>query len=186
MTDDSEPEVPRRRPVQREHLLQVAIRQFARDAIDLSADRYMFMAIDSAQKATDNQRARMVARGIVPGAWDTVLFVRHCMPLWAEIKVGRNKLSRDQIDFGSRVEGLGHAGAMVSSVQEYGSLLMQRGVPLRLTWVVIAADLDLKVQARITKAEARVATPGSGRVKAAPRYTPGKRAYARGHAKGLF
>ena len=184
--DDSAPEAPRRRrPVQREHLLQVAIRHFARDAIDLHPDDYLFVAFDSAQKSTDNQRARMVSRGVLPGFPDCGLFLNLQMAVFAEIKWHNGKVSPEQDRVLSQLRALGHYADVVRTVDEYRKLLNKSSVPLRNNAALIAADLDLKVQARIAAAESRAASPGGGRVRSAPRFTAGKRLGRRMNLKGM-
>jgi hypothetical protein len=173
---------PRRRPVQREHELSKAVRVFVRDALDIIPTNYQFFAFDSAQKATDNQRARMVARGIVVGCPDTLLCAYGFQPFWAELKYGKNKPSGDQNRLIEKLVHIGHHVCVIRSVAEYAGALNRLKFPLRQNWLLIAADLDLKVDARITKAEQRIATPGRA-PKAAPRYTASKRMARKMYAK---
>lgn len=178
-------DAPRKRPVQREHELTRAIKIFVRDAIGVPPAQYQFFVFDSAQKATDNQRARMVQRGVVVGCPDTVLFVSGMKPMWCELKYGAGKLSDDQARLLDKLDLMDHAVACLRSVTTYGMYLDRCGVPLRNNAKIIAADLDLKVQARIVKAEQRVASPGHPR-KPGPRYLAGKRIARAMHDKGFL
>lgn len=176
---------PRKRPVQREHELTRAIRVFVRDAIDVPTSAYQFFVFDSAQKATDNQRARMVSRGVVVGCPDTLLFVVGLKPIWCELKWGVGKMSDDQKRLLDKLDLMDHATACLKSVERYCMYLQACGVPLRPNAALIAADLDLKVAARIAKAEQRLTVPGRAS-KPSPRFTFGKRAAARAHSKGML
>lgn len=188
MSDDSEPAsaAARRRPVQREHEIQRACRQFIRDGMDVKPDDYQLFSFDAAQKGTLNQRARATARGVITGTPDCALFVRGHPPFWIEVKHGWRETSPQQEQLLAKLVFLGHQTCIVRSVHELWRAIKQSDVPLRGNAELIAMDLDLKVQARIARAEVRVATPGTGRVKAAPRFSPSKRAYGRGHAKGMW
>lgn len=168
-------DAPRRRPVQREWELQRACRVFCRDAIDLPPTHWQFLAFDSAQKATDNQRARMVARGVVPGTPDCAVFAASMPPVWLELKWGKNsRPSSDQTLLLGKLNDLGHYAAIARSVSDVRFHLGAAGIPLRRNAELIAADLDLKVAARISKAEQRSITPGLA-PKRAPRFLSNKR-----------
>lgn len=180
--DDDTP--ARRRPVQREHELAKAVRVFVRDAIDVLSSDYQFFAFDSAQKATDNQRARMISRGIVVGTPDTLLCVKDHKPLWCELKWKAGKPSDDQNRLLQKLYDMGHGAAVANSVHNYMLHLRSWRVPLRSQAELIAADLDLKVSARIAKAEHRVATPARA-PKPTPRFTAGKRTTKRWAKAGL-
>lgn len=169
-------DAPRKRPVMREHELAKAVRVFVRDALDVPPIHYQFFAFDSAQKATDNQRARMIARGIVVGTPDTLLCVIGMRPLWCELKWGKGKPSEDQDRLLQKLYNMGHGVAVANSVLNYRDHVASWKVPLRANAALIAQDLDLKVAARIAAAETRAANPASGRVRAAgPRYLAGKK-----------
>lgn len=183
MSDEDNVAPARKRPVAREHFLQSACRVFARDAIDVPPEKYQFLSFDSAQKATDNQRARMVARGVLPGTWDAMICIADRLPIWTEFKHGSGKLTPDQNLFGLKMSVLGHGGGVARSVRDFMLLLKDADVPLRRNAELIAEDLDLKVKARIARAEIRLVTPGHTR--SAPRYTLGKRAYRGANAKQL-
>lgn len=180
---DAEP--VRKRPVQREHELQRGCLQFCRDAIDLPPKDFQLFAFDSAQKATDNQRARMMSRGVIPGTPDLCLFVKHKSPIWFELKWGNNKLSLDQDRLARKLSAMGHYAYCINSINGALIGLGLALIPMRPNAALIAADLDLKVQARVAKAEQRATSPASVKVRAEPRYRFGKTAYKRAHARGL-
>lgn len=172
---DSGDEVARRRPVQREHFLQVAIKQFTRDAIDLSPDQFVFMSFDAALNATMNQRVRAVARGEIQGRPDTLLCVKGHRPLWAELKTATGRVSPAQEQMLERLRGIHHAAEVIRTVYDYWDYLQGYSIPLRRNAELIAQDLDLKVAARIAKAEERSRNPVKSSHKAQPRYLVPKR-----------
>jgi hypothetical protein len=174
----------RKRPVQREHELAKAVRIFVRDALDVPIADYQFFAFDSAQKATDNQRARMIARGIVVGTPDTLLCIKQHQPFWCELKWGNNTTSDDQKRLLDKLLVMGHHVGVTRSVVGYCMLLHLARIPLRSSARLIATDLDLKVQARIAKAEQRSASPASSH-KTTPRFTASKRVTKRWAKAGL-
>jgi hypothetical protein len=181
MSDDLE-QLPRRH-IAREHFLQVAIRQFVRDAI-ANPPHYFFMAMNAPLNATVNQRARAVAAGEIQGRPDTVLFCPNGNTLWAEIKHGKGKTSTAQEDVMSRLRLIGHQTAVVNSVEAYCIYLRMCKVALRPNAELIAADLDLKVAARIIKAEHRASSPGRA-TRTEPRFTATVRLARRMNRDGL-
>lgn len=179
--DDLDP-TPRRH-IAREHYLQVAIKQYCRDAI-ANPPNYIFMAMNAPLNATVNQRARAVAAGEIQGRPDTVLFCPRGKTLWAEIKHGNGKTSRAQEDVMDRLRLIGHQATVVNSVASYHSYLAMNGVELRRLAQLVADDLDLKVAARIQKAEQRASSPGRA-TRAAPRFTAGRKLARRMNQTGM-
>jgi hypothetical protein len=181
MSDDFE-STPRRH-IAREHYLQVAIKQYCRDAI-ANPPHYLFMAMNAPLNATVNQRARAVAAGEIQGRPDTVLFCPQGKTLWAEIKYGNGKTSRAQEDVMNRLRLIGHQATVVNSVAGYHSYLAMNGVELRRLSEIIAADLDLKVAARIAKAEQRASSPGRA-TRTPLRFTAGRRLTKKMHDREM-
>jgi hypothetical protein len=181
MDDDLE-KTPRRH-IAREHYLQVAIKQFVRDAI-ANPPHYFFMAMNAPLNATVNQRARAVAAGEIQGRPDTVLFCPKGNTLWAEVKHGKGRTSTAQEDVMDRLRLIGHQATVVNSVAGYCSYLKMNGVELRPNAELIAADLDLKVAARIQKAEQRASSPGRA-TRTAPRFTATVRLARRMNKMGM-
>lgn len=165
--------------IQREHIFQRYLKSWVRDCV---AVEHLFMSFDSAGKATENQRARAAARGVLAGTPDTVLHVRGVVPLYAELKSAGGKSSQAQQHMSARLIALGCGYACVMSVDEYRLWLAHIGVPLVTNAEYQAMQADAKIEAAIAKAAAK---KPARTTKPAPRYTVGKRVASRAARAGI-
>jgi len=165
--------------IQREHIFQRYLKTWVRDCVAVD---HLFMSFDSAGKATENQRARAAARGVLAGTPDTVLHVECSPPIYAELKASGGKLSVAQERLGEKLIALGCHWFCVSSVQGYHLWLVALGIPL-----VTNAEFQAKLaDARVEVAIDRAGTKKPARTtKPTPRYTVGKRVASRAARAGI-
>ena len=165
--------------IQREHIFQRYLKTWVRDCV---AVEHLFMSFDSAGKATENQRARAAARGVLAGTPDTVLHVKGFPPIYAELKAPGGKISEAQYQIGEKLNALGCHCALVMSIEHYRLRIAHIGVPLVTNAEYQAMQADAKIEAAIAKA----ATKKPGRTtKPAPRFTVGKRVASRAARAGI-
>lgn len=165
--------------IQREHIFQRYLKSWVRDCV---AVEHLFMSFDSAGKATENQRARAAARGVLAGTPDTLLHVDGKPPIYAELKATGGKLSDAQVHMGSLLLRLGCWWNCCMSVDEYRVWLVYIGVPLVTNAEYQAMQADAKIEAAIAKAAAKKPTRTT---KPAPRFTVGKRVASRAARAGI-
>jgi len=165
--------------IQREHIFQRYLKTWVRDCV---AVEHLFMSFDSAGKATENQRARAAARGVLAGTPDTVLHVEGLPPIYAELKARGGKLSDAQQRLGEKLGELGCYWFCVSSVEGYHLWLSGLRVPLVTNAAYQAQHADAKIEAAIAKS--RVGKP-TRTTKPAPRFTVGKRVASRAARAGI-
>lgn len=166
--------------VQVEHIIQRYLKKWVRDYVDCP---HMFLSFDSAQKATENARARAASRGILSGTPDTLLITGRGS-IWCELKAPGNEPTDLQSAVGAKLMALGHSWSWVSSVVVYCEWLAALGVPLRPSAQVGALDADLRAKAAIDKK--RGAAPKSYRSKKEPRFLASKRKARSWNADGIL
>jgi len=180
--------------IQREHIFQRYLKTWVRDCVAVD---HLFMSFDSAGKATENQRARAAARGVLAGTPDTVLHVAGKPAIYAELKAPGGKLSDAQERLGKKLTALGCQWFCVNSVRSYGVWLIALDIPLVTNAGYQAMHADAKIEAAIAKAEAKEAAAKGAAVdgkpakkrtrttKPPPRYLVRKRVASRAARAGI-
>src|SRR6185437_7393310 len=175
--------VTRRRPIDREHILQKHIKKFAEEAV-IGGE---FLAFDRAKKAGRFTHIRERARGVRKGNADTLLRVPTHPGIWCEIKWGKNTPDDDQIEFSRRMKAVGDIWFWTTTVTAYFTKLKELGVQMRANAALIATDHDARVLGEIMREEAkRGAVPKVARTKTVPRFLAGKRFTARARKSGVM
>jgi hypothetical protein len=168
--------------VNREHILQVKLRKWVRDAV---AVPHVFLAFDSAKQATMNQRAREASRGVATGTPDCVLHIDGVPPIYCELKAPGNKPTPAQEYMGVRLMEAGCFWSWLSSIEDYRLWMVALGVPLQTNAEYLALIADGQVWTAIARAEAKRPAKPRG-TKAEPRYTAGKSATKRWAKAGII
>jgi hypothetical protein len=173
----------RRRPIDREHILQKHLKKFAEEAV-IGGE---FLAFDRAKKMGQFSHMRERARGVRKGNADTLLRVAGLPPIWCEVKYGKNVPDDDQEEFGRRMQAVGDIWFWTTSVVAYFTRLKGLNVPLRANAALIAMDHDARVLGEVMSAEEkRDGAPKVARIKAVPRFTARKRMVARARKMGVM
>lgn len=179
--DDAEIQAPKRRAIEREHILQKHVRLFVRDAIDGAE----FFAFDRSAARGKFTHMREQGRGVRKGTPDTLLRVRGVVPVWCELKAPGNKPDPAQIEIGRRLQAVGDVWFWATTVEQYREGLASAGVPMRANAAVVAQHHDACVSGVIGKAEqARGKAPKSYR--AGPRSVAGKGFARRARSAGVL
>lgn len=128
LTDDGEPEAPRRRPVQREWRAQEIDWAFLMKALPHGT---LARGIDQAAKRSHEANRRRLARGCLPGTPDTYI-LWNGVTLWLERKSG-SRLSDAQKLFRDMVRANKGHWAEVRSTDDVEIACVLAGIPLRAT-----------------------------------------------------
>ena len=168
-------ESPRKRPVQREWAAQEIDWAFLMKALPYGA---LARGIDQAAKRSAAANKARLLRGCLPGTPDTYILYKG-ITLWLERKA-EESLTTDQKLFRDQVLANGGHWAEVRSTEDVEWACRQAGIPLRATLG--------EIRSRIAEQNDRLGTKkrASRPRKTPPRYTFGKRATARAHAKRLL
>lgn len=141
----------RKKPDQPEHRLQRAICDFNKVAI--AAD-FEFLSFDRGPPDEDEDGDGFdyrhyweAARGIREGTGDSLLMVAGFPGIWWELKVGSRKPTPKQFKFGDAVTRVGRIWRWANCVRGYAEELARLGVPLRPHAMLIAEDMDLRLEA---------------------------------------
>lgn len=140
------------RPINREHILQVALVRFVREAV---AAPHQFLAFDRSKAAGQFSHMREKARGVRAGTPDTLLIVAGMPPIWAELKAPGNKPTPEQIAMGDSLMALGCWWSWVTSVGTYYEWVRSIGVELRANAEFLAMHADAGVRSKIAAAETK-------------------------------
>ncbi len=140
--------------IQREHILQVRIREFVRDAVDAPHE---FLAFDRSAAGGQFTHDRERSRGIRSGTADTLLMVAGMPDIWVELKRRGEKPEPggDQEKFGEAVIAVGRMWFWADTVESYHQGLVRCGVPLRANAAFQAMHKDGRVDTIIAKAEVK-------------------------------
>lgn len=136
--------------INREHILQVALVRFVREAV---AAPHQFLAFDRSKAAGQFSHMREKARGVRAGTPDTLLIVAGMPPIWCELKAPGNKPTPEQIDIGDSLLTLGCCWSWVTSVGTYYEWIRSIGVELRANAEFLAMHADAGVLSVIARAE---------------------------------
>jgi hypothetical protein len=140
------------RPINREHILQVALVRFVRDAVSAPHE---FLAFDRSKAAGQFSHMREKARGVRAGTPDTLLLVEGKAPIFCELKAPGNKPTEQQIDMGNRLMAVGCWWSWVTSVSTYFEWIKSIGVELRANAEFLAMHADAGVRSKIAAAETK-------------------------------
>lgn len=141
------------RPINREHILQVALVRFVREAV---AAPHQFLAFDRSKASGAFSHMREKARGVRAGTPDTLLIVENKPVIWCELKAPGNKPTPEQIAMGDNLMALGCWWSWVTSVDAYFEWIRSIGVEMRANAEFLAMHADAGVRTKIEKAEAAV------------------------------
>lgn len=156
------------RPIHKEHILQVRVRLFVRDAVDA---RHEFLGFDRSQASARFSHDRERAKGMRKGTADTLLMVLGMPDVWAELKRFGEKPEKggDQEVFGEDVTAVGRFWFWADTVEGYRQGLIRCDVPLRANSAYLAMYYDGIVESVIAKAEmTRGVVPKAARSRKTP------------------
>jgi hypothetical protein len=140
------------KPINREHILQVALVRFVRDAVSAPHE---FLAFDRSKAAGQFSHMREKARGVRAGTPDTLLLVEGKAPIFCELKAPGNKPTEQQIDMGDRLMAVGCWWSWATSVGTYFEWIRSIGVELRANAEFLAMHADAGVRSKIAAAETK-------------------------------
>lgn len=138
------------RQINREHILQVALVRFVREAVSAPHE---FMSFDRGKAAGQWSHMREKARGVKAGTPDVLLLVEGKAPIWCELKAPGNKPTEQQIDMGNRLMAVGCWWSWVTSVSTFREWIRSIGVELRANAEFLAMHADASVASVIARAE---------------------------------
>lgn len=154
-----EPKRPRHRPIHPEHILQVRLNMWVREAVTAPHE---FMAFDRSSASGQFTHEREAAAGIRRGTPDTELCLSGRLPIWAELKDPRipnlsdevfAKRWPDQWRRGQDLIALGHDWRWFQSIVPYYEWLYDLGVPMANNARFLALHKDATVISLIEAAE---------------------------------
>lgn len=140
------------RQINREHILQVALVRFVREAVSAPHE---FMSFDRGKAAGQWSHMREKARGVKAGTPDTLLLVEGKAPIFCELKAPGNKPTEQQIDMGNRLMAVGCWWSWVTSVSTFYEWIRSIGVELRANAEFLAMHADAGVLSKIASAETK-------------------------------
>lgn len=140
------------RPINREHILQVALVRFVREAVSAPHE---FMSFDRGKAAGQWSHMREKARGVKAGTPDVLLLVEGKAPIWCELKAPGNKPTEQQVDMGNRLMAVGCWWSWVTSVSTFHEWVRSIGVELRANAEFLAMHADAGVLSKIAAAETK-------------------------------
>lgn len=141
------------RQINREHILQVALVRFVREAVSAPHE---FMSFDRCKAAGQWSHMREKARGVKAGTPDVLLLVEGKAPIWCELKAHGNKPTEQQTDMGNRLMAVGCWWSWVTSVSTFYGWIKSIGVDLRANAEFLAMHADAGVASKIAAAETKV------------------------------
>jgi VRR-NUC domain len=144
------------RQINREHILQVALVRFVREAVSAPHE---FMSFDRGKAAGQWSHMREKARGVKAGTPDVLLLVEGRAPIWCELKAPGNKPTEQQIDMGNRLMAVGCWWSWVTSVSTFHEWIRSIGVELRANAEFLAMHADAGVLSKIATAETKAGKP---------------------------
>lgn len=140
------------RSINREHILQVALVRFVREAVSAPHE---FMSFDRGKAAGQWSHMREKARGVKAGTPDVLLLVEGKAPIWCELKAHGNKPTEQQIDMGNRLMAVGCWWSWVTSVSTFYEWIRSIGIELRANAEFLAMHADDGVLSKIAAAETK-------------------------------
>jgi hypothetical protein len=138
------------KPIPREHMLQVALVKWCREAI---ATPHTLLAFDRSRAFGQFSHMREKARGVKAGTPDTLLIVYGVPPIWCELKAPGNKPAPEQEAMGDTLMRLGCYWSWATSVGTYHAWLVSLGIRLHPNAELLATLADAGVLAKIGRAE---------------------------------
>jgi hypothetical protein len=138
------------RQINREHILQVALVKWCREAI---ATPHTLLAFDRSRAFGQFSHMREKARGVRAGTPDTLLIVAGVPPVWAELKAPGNKPTPEQEAMGDTLMRLGCYWSWVNTIGTYHAWLVSLGIRLHPNAETLATLADAGVLAKIGRAE---------------------------------
>ena len=140
------------RQINREHILQVALVRFVREAVSAPHE---FMSFDRGKAAGQWSHMREKARGVKAGTPDVLLLVEGKAPIWCELKAHGNKPTEQQTDMGNRLMAVGCWWSWVTSVSTFYDWIRSIGVEVRANAEFLAMHADAGVLSKIAAAETK-------------------------------
>tara|TARA_R110000868_G_scaffold137978_2_gene351709 strand:+ start:1063 stop:1587 length:525 start_codon:yes stop_codon:yes gene_type:complete len=137
-------------PIPREHLLQVALVKWCREAI---ATPHTLLGFDRAKALGQFSHMREKARGVRAGTPDTLLIVAGVPPIWAELKAPGNRPTPEQEAMGDTLMRLGCYWSWVTTIGTYHAWMVSLGIRLHPNAELLATMADASVQSKIARAE---------------------------------
>lgn len=175
----------RKKPIQREHILQGRVFRFASHAIDLTSDQYQFFSFDRSGQSGRFTHAREAECGVRRSTLDTLLEIVGYPDIWWEAKDKGEEPSREQYQMIEKLRAMGRHAGWGDSVLSYCKFLMTVGAPLVPNAAYQAMVLDAHVETLIARAE--IKRDGKTRKpKIVPRFVAGKQFVARAGKRGIL
>lgn len=140
------------RQINREHILQVALVRFVREAVSAPHE---FMSFDRGKAAGQWSHMREKARGVKAGTPDVLLLVEGKAPIWCELKAPGNKPTEQQVDIGNRLMAVGCYWSWVTDIGTYHAWLVSLGIRLHPNAELLATLADAGVLSKIAAAETK-------------------------------
>jgi len=138
------------RQINREHILQVALVRWCREAI---ATPHTLLGFDRSKAFGQFSHMREKARGVKAGTPDTLLIVYGVPPIWCELKAPGNKPTPEQEAMGDTLMRLGCYWSWATSIGQYYAWMVSLGIRMHPNAETLATLADAGVQSKIGKAE---------------------------------